>query len=132
LVEENANSRDEPNNGYAATQEDKVKLALSSSAVQRESTAELSGEESDYMPSIRDRVTDHVTLKVPDDDIQYQPLPNSDTAFVPILRLAKFPYIPHYIPKEHSENVAAKFFNQQKFWNRQWNLYVCMIDWRLF
>jgi len=44
--------------------------------------------------------------------------------FCPILALAKFPY--RYLPKSawsSQQLIASKFFDEGKFWQREWNLY---------
>lgn len=40
--------------------------------------------------------------------------------FTPILALAKYPY--KYCNKAHSQDIASAFFDQGKFWARDWDL----------
>lgn len=40
--------------------------------------------------------------------------------FTPILALSKYPY--KYCNKSHSQDISSAFFDQGKFWNREWDL----------
>ncbi|KAJ4370007.1 hypothetical protein N0V83_005771 [Neocucurbitaria cava] len=42
--------------------------------------------------------------------------------FTPISALAKYPY--KFCNKDHMQSIASAFFDQGKFWEREWDLYV--------
>lgn len=44
------------------------------------------------------------------------------TSFCPANTMARFPY--KYIRSDLSQSVASQFFDGNKFWNREWDLYV--------
>ncbi len=41
-------------------------------------------------------------------------------SFCPIVAVSKYPY--RYLSKPDSETVANRFFNEGKFWEREWEL----------
>lgn len=42
------------------------------------------------------------------------------TSFCPIIAVSRYPY--KYIKGELSKNIVQKFFDEGKFWNREWTL----------
>ncbi|PWY92349.1 hypothetical protein BO70DRAFT_391765 [Aspergillus heteromorphus CBS 117.55] len=50
-----------------------------------------------------------------------RPAPPSDGHFTPLLVIAKYPY--RQIKGELSQQVASRFFDAGKFWNRPWDIY---------
>jgi hypothetical protein len=120
-------NRDEPIATLVPVEAHKTQVTVNPNNITKlENPAGLSDNDSDCMPSVRNRVAniDLVTHKASDNVIEpRRPIePCSDQAFISILRLTKFPFIPQYIPKQYSEDVAVKFFNQQKFWSCSWDL----------
>jgi hypothetical protein len=44
----------------------------------------------------------------------------AEVHFTPIVALAKYPY--KFCNKAHSQDIASAFFDQGKFWDREWDL----------
>ncbi|KAI4638287.1 hypothetical protein J4E93_010286 [Alternaria ventricosa] len=58
---------------------------------------------------------------VPATDLQRGDLASPRHHFTPIQALSKYPY--KYCDKSHMQNIASAFFDQGKFWQREWDLY---------
>ncbi|KAF2854938.1 hypothetical protein T440DRAFT_386696 [Plenodomus tracheiphilus IPT5] len=61
------------------------------------------------------------TTKLPVTDLQRGHLASPRDHFTPIQALAKYPY--KFCNQEHSQEIASAFFDQGKFWTREWELY---------
>lgn len=62
-----------------------------------------------------------VTSKLPPTNLQRSQLaPHNENYFVPIVALSKFPY--KFCDKASSQAIASAFFDQGKFWAREWDL----------
>ncbi|RMZ67255.1 qde-2-interacting [Pyrenophora seminiperda CCB06] len=61
------------------------------------------------------------TIKLPAVDFQRGDLAFAHNHYTPIQALAKYPY--KYCNKSHMQDIAAAFFDQGKFWDREWDLY---------
>jgi len=57
---------------------------------------------------------------LPATDLQRGDLASPRHHFTPIQALSKFPY--KYCDKSHMQNIASAFFDQGKFWQREWDL----------
>jgi hypothetical protein len=71
---------------------------------------------------LRQRTHAHMTA-LPDNpttDLQLGHLAAATQRFVPLLALARYPY--RFGPKPHAQAVSSAFFDQGKFWNREWHL----------
>jgi hypothetical protein len=53
-------------------------------------------------------------------DLKSGDLTAAEHHFTPIVALAKYPY--KFCNKAHSQDIASAFFDQGKFWNREWDL----------
>ncbi|KAF7678880.1 hypothetical protein GT037_002628 [Alternaria burnsii] len=58
---------------------------------------------------------------LPVSDLQRGDLASPRHHFTPIQALAKYPY--KYCNKIHMQDIASAFFDQGKFWQREWDLY---------
>ncbi|KAI8943427.1 hypothetical protein NX059_001437 [Plenodomus lindquistii] len=61
------------------------------------------------------------TTKLPATDLQRGDLASPRHHFTPIQALAKYPY--KFCNRDSSQDVASAFFDQGKFWAREWELY---------
>ncbi|KAG9384768.1 hypothetical protein A1F94_004315 [Pyrenophora tritici-repentis] len=59
--------------------------------------------------------------KLPAIDLQCGDLASARNHYTPIQALAKYPY--KYCNKIHMQDIASAFFDQGKFWEREWDLY---------
>ncbi|EFQ87279.1 hypothetical protein PTT_17296 [Pyrenophora teres f. teres 0-1] len=59
--------------------------------------------------------------KLPAIDLQRGDLASARNHYTPIQALAKYPY--KYCEKTHMQGIASAFFDQGKFWEREWDLY---------
>jgi hypothetical protein len=57
---------------------------------------------------------------LPATDLNRGDLAAAQHHFTPILALAKYPY--KFCNKSQSQDIASAFFDQGKFWNREWDL----------
>jgi hypothetical protein len=57
---------------------------------------------------------------LPVSDLQRGDLASPRHHFTPIQALAKYPY--KYCNKIHMQDIASAFFDQGKFWQREWDL----------
>jgi hypothetical protein len=57
---------------------------------------------------------------LPVSDLQRGDLASPRHHFTPIQALAKYPY--KYCNKSHMQDIASAFFDQGKFWQREWDL----------
>jgi hypothetical protein len=57
---------------------------------------------------------------LPATDLNHGDIAAAQHHFAPILALAKYPY--KFCNKSHSQDIALAFFDQGKFWNREWDL----------
>ncbi|KAI4671084.1 uncharacterized protein J4E88_009482 [Alternaria novae-zelandiae] len=58
---------------------------------------------------------------LPATDLQRGDLASPRHHFTPIQALSKYPY--KYCDKSHMQDIASAFFDQGKFWQREWDLY---------
>jgi hypothetical protein len=81
------------------------------------------GVESSYnlgaMPPLTTRPAG-LAATLPATDLNRGDLAAAQHHFAPILALAKYPY--KFCNKSHSQDIASAFFDQGKFWNREWDL----------
>jgi hypothetical protein len=61
------------------------------------------------------------TSQLPATDLNQGDLAAARHHFVPIQALAKYPY--KYCDTAHSQDIASAFFDDGKFWKREWDLY---------
>ena len=79
--------------------------------------------ESSYNPktaSMRPATAPPPASALPVTDLQRGDLVSARHCFTPILALAKYPY--KFCNQNHMQEIASAFFDQGKFWQREWDL----------
>lgn len=62
------------------------------------------------------------TSPLPCNDLSRGDLGSATKGYSPIIALSRYPY--KWCSKDHSQDIASAFFDQGKFWAREWDLYV--------
>ncbi|OSS43500.1 hypothetical protein B5807_11871 [Epicoccum nigrum] len=84
--------------------------------------------ESSYNPTalpapvrLTNTVTSPPSTLLPCTDLNRGDLGSATKHYCPIVALSRYPY--KWCNKTHSQDIAAAFFDQGKFWTREWDLY---------
>lgn len=83
----------------------------------------IEGAASSYNPGSERQTTTSAPVShnsLPSTDLQRGDLTSPRHHFTPIIALSKYPY--RFCDKQHSQDIASAFFDQGKFWLREWDL----------
>lgn len=83
----------------------------------------IEGAASSYSPSATMQVPvcpPTAAKKLPTTNLQRGDLASLYDHFTPLLAVAKYPY--KFCNKQHSQDIASAFFDEGKFWLREWDL----------
>jgi hypothetical protein len=61
------------------------------------------------------------TASLPPNDLKKGQLA-TEKSFAPLLAVSRFPY--KFCDFKHKQDIASAFFDEGKFWDREWDLYV--------